>query len=459
MFYGREKEIAQIDEMLLKPSAFVIIYGTRRVGKTELIKHSLKRSMDKTIYFECTSGALSYNIGMFLNTLEDCGFEVDRGKLTDFDRVFNYLNGFDETFNVVIDEYPYLKKSSKPDFIDSVFQNLVDRRLKNIRLFVSGSDVGMMKDLSTYDNALFGRATLIIELEQWNYKEATVCYPNLTPYDKVAFYSVFGGTPFVDIEIDPSKSLKENITAMYLTNHGAARVYADQLLMTASAKEKDSLEPILATLGNGRKKFTEIKNSVGSEHDFTLCNVLDTAVRLGLVAKVYPINKENNPKRVGYEIADNVLRFYYMYIYGRAGRIFDIGPDVFYDRYIAPTLTTFIAHRFEDICRAYFRSVLRAGEYKDACRVGTYFYDDPVNKTNGEFDVAIKIEPRRDMFLYDIYEVKYFEKPFSERRVLFETEQVEAIRDIKIQNVGFVSINGFEEDCDGILITGEDLYR
>ncbi|MGM9813342.1 MAG: hypothetical protein ACI32C_00300 [Candidatus Enteromonas sp.] len=47
----------------------------------------------------------------------------------------------------MIDEYPYLKEFEDGRMVDSLFQSLIDNDLRNIRLFVSGSHLGMMRDL------------------------------------------------------------------------------------------------------------------------------------------------------------------------------------------------------------------------------------------------------------------------------------------------------------------------
>ena len=61
--------------------------------------------------------------------------------------VFTYLNTLPQKMVVVIDEYPYLKVMNEPTTVDSVFQSIIDNRLGNIELILSGSHIGMMKDL------------------------------------------------------------------------------------------------------------------------------------------------------------------------------------------------------------------------------------------------------------------------------------------------------------------------
>ena len=43
-----------------------------------------------------------------------------------FTDLFRYLNSLEGTYNIVIDEYPYLKAINKPETVDSVFQSVID---------------------------------------------------------------------------------------------------------------------------------------------------------------------------------------------------------------------------------------------------------------------------------------------------------------------------------------------
>ena len=53
-FWGRTNEQKKIQDMLLKKAQDVtLIYGRRRVGKSELIKECLRNSSIKSVYYEC----------------------------------------------------------------------------------------------------------------------------------------------------------------------------------------------------------------------------------------------------------------------------------------------------------------------------------------------------------------------------------------------------------------------
>ena len=70
---------------------------------------------------------------------------------------------------------------------------------------------------------------------------------SLSDYDKIAFYSVFGGSPFINESIDNRLSLKENIINLFLNEHSSVFNYADNLLLS-DASSKMNVKSILSLL-------------------------------------------------------------------------------------------------------------------------------------------------------------------------------------------------------------------
>ncbi len=174
-----------------------------------------------------------------------------------------------------------------------------------------------------------------------------------------------------------------------------------------------------------------------------------------LIKKIYPINAKEDKKKASYEINDNLLRFYYSYIYRRKSQLELLGADLFYDQYIEPSITTFISHRFEDIARTYFSILAKKGKLNGIYDIGTYYYDDSRNKTNGDFAVALKFEDS-----YSIYECKYYKKDITHDEILNKINQVKQIKGININKIGFINASNqvnISSECE--IISGSDLYN
>ena len=453
MFVARQRELKVIDEALTKRNASVLVYGKRKVGKTTLILQALKSSREVTVYYECLRAPLKENIAGLVSALVKAGVLPVQMAFESFQDLFAYINTLNGTFNIVIDEYPYLKKYEKSDYVDSVFQSVIDNHISNVRLFVSGSHISMMKALLNEGNALYGRFGSVIVLHELNYREAAAFYPQKSAYDKIAFYSVFGGSPFVNEQLDANGDLKSNIINTLLDPTSSVYVYADNMLISDLSNTVNA-ERIFGAIGNGKKRYNEIEGKLSMKSNGLLSKNLETLLKMELLSKVYPINKSDDDKKSMYELSDNVLRFWYTYVYKNKSALQMLGAEVFYESYVAPSLTTFISHRFEEIAKVYFSLQVRAGKLEGVMNIGTYYYDDSTSKTNGEFDVVLQ-----RVSGYDIYEVKYYFAPLSLKEMREEEKQIKIIKGINVGRIGFIAANGFEElTTEYYCITGEELY-
>ena len=144
MFIGREKELALLQEDYIGKA--IMVYGKRRVGKTTLIRKALESCQYLKVYFECLKGTMQDNINGFVQELVRAKVLPVPLSFSTLQDVFTYLNALPQKIVVVIDEYPYLKSMTDSAAVDSIFQSIIDNRLSNIELILSGSHIGIMKD-------------------------------------------------------------------------------------------------------------------------------------------------------------------------------------------------------------------------------------------------------------------------------------------------------------------------
>ena len=451
MFIGREKELALLQQDYIGKA--VMVYGKRRVGKTTLIQKALKSSSYQTVYFECLKGTMQDNINGLVQELVRVKLLPVPLNFSTLQDVFAYLNALSEKIVVVIDEYPYLKVLNDSATVDSIFQNIIDNRLVNIELILSGSHIGMMKDTLQEKNALYGRFAVTIKLNELNYLEAAKFYPDKTPYDKAAHYAVFGGSPFVNQALQPEATIRENIISTILNPMSAVYLYASQLLLS-DCSVKINAERIFSVIGNGKKRYTEIEDKLDVKKTGNLSKQIKSLIDLEIVARNSPINKIGDNKKSTFEINDNLLRFYFTFIYKNASALQVLGAEAFYDEYIAPVLTDFISRRFEGICRDYFSLQVRSGKMKGVRNIGSYYYDDSIHRKNGEFDVALEFADG-----YGIYEAKYYAQPMTLDEIHREVRQVEGIKELTVKQIGFIAINGFvEREEPYFYLDGNDIF-
>ena len=312
-----------------------------------------------------------------------------------------------------------------------------------------------MKDLIEEKNALFGRFNKVIELKELSYLEASMFYPNKSNYEKVAFFAVFGGSPFVNEQINPNLSLKENIVSTLLNKNSALYNYASSLLISDLSGQIQA-NKIFSALGNGRKSYKELEEMLDKNKTGLLSKQLKPLLEIELVKKIGPINKINDAKKAKYEINDNLLRFYFKYVLSNQ-YLFDYkDADLIYDEEIEPTITSYISYRFEELCKDFMWGYVNKNKIKNVVDIGRYYFDDPSTKTNGEFDLAVL---NKDGSV-QIIEAKYLSDKVTNQIVNKELHQIKSIKELRIDKVGFISINGFENITEKLdyMFDGNDIY-
>ena len=455
MFIARIEELSKLSGAMRQTGHASLVYGKRRVGKTRLIKEALKQQEQSVIYYECIKGTMQENINAFVKLLSELQVLTFASSFQSFTDVFAFLNSLPRSFVIVIDEYPYLSSLADPEIVDSVFQTVIDQRLSNIHLVISGSQISVMKDLLKKGNAFYGRFQLILYLHELNYRDAALFYPSKTPYEKIAFYSVFGGSPFVLQELREEETLEENISRTILDESSSVFLYVSNLLLTDYSNAVNA-ERILSVLGNGKKKYSELEKALQANSTGNLAKQLKSLQATELVKQLYPINKPDDSKKKFYEINDNLVRFWYTYLYHNRSALQMIGAKEFFDQYISPTLLSeYVPHRFEDLCRNFFSHLAKSGQLPGITNIGTYYYDDPLRHRNGEFDVALAFGDQVQLF-----EAKYYKRPLALSEIHKEAGQIREIEVLKVVHLGFIAVNGFEKQEDGYsYFNGEDLYR
>ena len=451
MFVGREEKLALLQHEHIGKA--VMAYGKRRVGKTTLILKALEQCPYQTVYFECLKGTMQENIDGLVQELVRVKILPVPLAFSSLQDVFAYLNTLTQKMVVVVDEYTHLYAMNDSGVVDSVFQCIIDNRLSNIKLILASSHIGMMKNLLQERNPLYGRFAASLKLDELNYLNTSKFYPDKSAYDKVAHYAVFGGSPFINQALNPAVTLRENIIGTILNPMSPVYLYASQLVFSDNALNINA-ERIFSALGNDRKRYTEIEDALGVKKTGNLAKQIKTLTDLDILSRRIPINKPNDNKKATYELNDNLLRFYYAFVYKNSSALQVLGAEAFYDEYVAPVLTHFIAHHCEDICREYFSLQVRSGRMNGVRSIGSYYLDTAVRGENKAFSVAVELADG-----YAVYLPKYSAQPMTLDEIHGEAQRMEGVNDPGIKQLGFISINGFvEQEKPYIYLDGNDIF-
>ena len=453
MFVGREKELATLKEQLSSSTkTAVLIYGKRRVGKSTLIAQAIQDFSGVVINHLCVQSTYEGNLELLYRSVSRALSLPNLSFPHVFD-LFEFLGQQNKDILVVLDEYQYFKQSLKNGEMDSYLQTIIDTLPPNVKIILCGSYISIMKELLDEENPLFGRMSAIMHVKDFDYYDAARFYPKLPPYQKIALYGVFGGSPFVLESLDLELSLQENVERLLLPATGILRTHIESVMLKEIQKSFDVR--ILEVLGNGKKRYSDILGLLGGQNNGLLDKQLKSLMDMETITKTYPINKAEDKKKHFYEIEDNLMRTYFAFLFGRAPLVDRLGEHTFFENEIAPTLTQYISRRYEEVVRQYFVRLAHAGKLPGVDDFGTYWYDDPTTKTNGEFDCVLK---RGDTL--DFFECKYRKAPMEKGECEAEERQVRSIPNVDIGLVGFACTGGFSFKSKAYkLITGDKLYK
>lgn len=457
-FHGRTRELKLMKRLFERKGQDVaLVYGRRRVGKSELVKQALRTFEGRSLYYECKQTTEMNNVES-LATLVSDSFEYPSLSFRSIEELIGFLfeKAADDPIVLVLDEYPYLREAVKG--LDSILQSLIDghRDVSSLKLVLCGSYIEVMRSLLEEGNPLFGRVDATINLKPMDYLDSSAFYPDFSPEDKVRLYSVFGGIPYYNKLIDSGLTVDQNI--MELVTEPDARLQGEvgMFLKTEISKVANANE-VFEALAQGYSKYKDLLDQSHVSSGPAMVDVLKKLEGMELVKRQTPINEPENSRRASYAISDGLSRFYYRYISRYLSQISVMEPQAFYDRYVSVDFEEqYVPHAFEDVCGQFLIRENREGRIEESFDlIGKYSYNDPKARKSGEFDVVTK-----DPEGYVFYEAKFRKTPVTDKMVDEEIAQVEATG-LKCCRYGFFSRSGFNcKPRENVkLYDLDDLYR
>lgn len=311
IFIDRVNELEILNECLQsKKFEFIVVFGRRRVGKTELLKEFIK---DKTsLYFLCSNRKITYNLKKFSERV--CQFiNIPSVTFNSFQDAFDaILSKMREKTIIVIDEFGYLVR--RDSGILSDFQEIVDEKLKgsNTMLILCDSSVSMMETrVLGYKSPLYGRATRYIKVEPFDFLTLKLWFQN-TPYeDIVKIYSITNGVAKY-LEFFSGKDVEEEIVRNFFDP--SSFLFEDALrLLSDELRDYSTYIQVLEAIGLGYNRINEIADYafIQPKDVFFYLKVLSS---LGIVKRIVPIFSPKRVKRGLYVIDDNYFNFWFRFV-------------------------------------------------------------------------------------------------------------------------------------------------
>jgi hypothetical protein len=365
MFIGREAELAQLEALYASGHAeLFILYGRRRVGKTELLRAFCTNKPH--IFFIATLSsdhdqlaALSQDVYQLLHAEVSDGFSYPS-----WEAALHALAELPDRPVIVLDEFTYLIGGNKA--IPSILQKVWDMRLKNSKVFMvlCGSYIGMMEsEVIGYKAPLYGRRTGSLLLNPLEIPAAAMFFPRFTPVQQMEAWAVLGGMPYYLSAFTDQVDIFTNIRKQILDTQGL--LYAEpRLLLLEELREPRNYFSILRAIAQGNTRLNEIAQKAGVGDSPVTARYLDILQQMRLVYRSVPAT-ESQPeksKKGIYHIADFFLRFWFRYVHPYQNAL-DLGmADGILAQRVRPTFEQFVSYAFEEAARSYITRLARNGQ-------------------------------------------------------------------------------------------------
>jgi AAA+ ATPase superfamily predicted ATPase len=371
-FFNRKDELTALSERLRSPRAeYFVLYGRRRVGKSELLRHFGEDL--RQFYFEASAGSQR-------DQLEDLGAELARfsGRaiyaeqpLSNWRAAFAALAELLEAGQtmIVLDEFQFIARQ-EPE-IGSLLNRFVAEHADNPDLFLclSGSDISFFeREVVGYRATTYGRRTGSLRLLPFPWREIDPFVAGWSVEERIRAWAVFGGIPYYLKEIDPAQPLSEAIRRAILYPDGLLREEPRFLLAQESRlREQATYMSCLRAIAGGDTRLNEIAQRVGRSAPDVRA-FLEVLEEMGLVERRYPVTRASG-KKVTYAIVDPFLRFWFRFVAPRESRLATRrDADRYLEESVLPELDKFVSEEaFERVCQDWL------GEERDAAEVGRWW--------------------------------------------------------------------------------------
>ncbi len=369
-FHDRTDELFALEDRWSSARAeYVVIYGRRRVGKTELILRFAEGK--RTVYFEASSGTESDHLEDLSRALAETSGRPLLGAqpLTNWQAFFAAI---DEELQrgpllIALDEFQFVARETP------VVGSLLNRFWRehrddpNLFLILSGSDVSFFqREIVGYNATTYGRRTGSLHLFPFPFVELKGFLPEWTVNDLIRAYAVFGGVPYYLEALDPRATLAENIERHVLAPDGLLRQEPRFLFAQHSDLREGSVYfSILRAIAAGRTRRSEIADRVGRS-DSATGQLLDRLTEMGLVARVHPVTVANpdRTRMVRFALDDPFLRFWFTFVHpyeSRLHRRADAHRHL--TGLVMPALDEFVSRpAFERVCQSWLRRHIDAAD-------------------------------------------------------------------------------------------------
>ena len=320
-FIDREKEIEFLERKYKsKEAELLILYGRRRIGKTEMILNFCENK--DSAYFIGRLESREDTIKRFNNLiLEKFNDEkLLNSPLQNWDATFDYITEkVEKRFIFVFDEFPFIVDRF-PEII-SILQDKWDAKLQknpNLMIILCGSSISMMEKYAIdYQSPLYGRRTGQWKVEKMKINYLKDFFPKYNTEELIKLYSCLDTIPGYMVKFSPAKDLFSNIEEKILSK-GEFLYEEIEILLREEFRDPSNYMSIISSIAGGLTTFNEVHNRTKLDKSL-LSKYLYILENLGIIEKIIPVTESFKTKLkfkgALYLLKDNFFDFWFRFVY------------------------------------------------------------------------------------------------------------------------------------------------
>ncbi len=418
---GRKKEQKELRRLYESDeSEMVVVYGRRRVGKTYLVNQTFA---EDGFVFKVTGlykSRMASQLENFVSALReysnDDSWPMPKSWMEAFGQLKAYLKSMkkDKRHLLFFDELPWMDtKGSRflPAF--EWFWNSWASSQDNIMLVICGSATNwIINKLFKHKGGLYNRANCkmylrpfsLSETEQYLQKQGF----DMERYDIAQVYMIMGGIPYYLKQLEPGRTLSDNIDNCFFRKNGKLWDEFDNLYETLFTHSEIYMKIVYA-LSSKRIGLTreEIIKLTKLPDNGLVSNALKDLVNCGFVRAYHYYGRKN--KTISYQLADYFTLFYFRFVEENYGQ-----DEHFWTHLLDnPKKNSWLGYSFEQLIKDHIEQVKQAlGIASVLTQQSSWFIEqrdlDDEELNGAQIDLLID---RRDKAI-NICEVKFYSGEF-----------------------------------------------
>ncbi len=324
-FVGRKKELAELNLLLKKKSAsLVVIRGRRRIGKSRLIREFVKEKESWTFSGLPPIPGITKQrqIDSFCSQISE-NLKMPTLQAKDWNECFSFLGKQSQgrKIVVVLDEISWM--GSEDEDFQGHLKNAWDNHFSanpDLIMILCGSVSSWIEKNILRSTGFVGRISIDMQLEELSISESQEFWgiqkDRISSYEKFKVLSVTGGIPKYLEEIIPSQTAEENIKRMCFQSNGLLFREYEQIFSDLFSKKYKTYSKIVKTLSEQPLVLDDICKDLNIKKGGATSEYLHNLSLAGFIAEdaTWGFNRKKLSRLKKFRLRDNYIRFYLKYI-------------------------------------------------------------------------------------------------------------------------------------------------